>query len=585
MCGILGFYNKKEGAIEKEIFLKSTQSLSHRGPDHCDVYFDKNIALGHTRLKIIDLNSTANQPFNHKDKLIITYNGEIYNFKEIKEDLRTKGYQFKTQSDTEVVALSYAEWGTDCFKMFDGMFALGIYDIEKQKIVLGRDIFGKKPLYYHNEQSFMFASEFTPFKFFLDKMPVSKEAINHFLTIGYVLHPLTIYENIKILPPASYLEFNLDTHKISISKYYNYADNFRVSKTRVPEKEIVENISFLLKNAIHKRMVGDVKHGLFLSGGLDSAGIAAIAKKKLNKSLPCYTIAFNKTIYNELGRSKIAVESLNLDQIVVDSSNINQDEFYNYVNKIDYLTFDNSSYPIYNLAKRAKEDVKFVLSGDGSDEIFGGYATYTANELNNRLKSLIPFLKKSGLNRLFYNLTKSSNDKVGLKTKINRFVRGMDTNYRKAHFSWRQIFSNEQRLEIMGNEYKDLIYDTDPFIRFNQLYDEVKDLEFENQHFYIDSQTWLTDNNLIKLDRNTMFAGLEARCPYLDKDLVAFLAKCPVSLKKKKYLLKKAIEDLLPSSFIKKKKVGFNSPVHRWFNIEENEFEFYTKKILQSKYL
>lgn len=583
MCGIVGFIREKEEEANVSLLKKALETIQHRGPDFKDIFHYKNYYTAHSRLKIIDLSDEANQPFVYKDRLVVSYNGELYNFKSLKNTLEAKGHLFSTNSDTEVLAAAFLEWNTKAFEKFDGMFAIAIFDKIENKLYLARDIFGKKPLYYSHGSIFSFASELNAFEIILNKITINPIAINHFLAIGYILHPYTLYQEVNALPPASFLVHDLENKTQIIQKYYDYSEAFS-NKLNLNEEDFIATTEDLLLKAIEKRLVGDVPAGIFLSGGIDSAGIAGILKKHFKVNIPCYTISFEQTRYSELQRAQEVIQHLDLPHSGIDMTFIQKKAFERYIHQCDYTTFDNSSYPIYKLAERAKNEVKFVLTGDGSDEVFGGYATYKADALNQKLKPLIPILKKSKISKIMVRLTQGYNDKVGFATKINRFFDGFNTDFKQAHYAWRTIFNMEERIALLGEENREMIMDTDPFHVFSQHYNEVKDLELKDQNMYVDSQTWLTDNNLVKVDRNTMANGLEARCPYLDKDLTRFLAQCPVHLKKDKYLLKQVLKKYLPKGFLKKPKVGFNSPVHLWFNTNENEFKFYTSMIFENKW-
>lgn len=579
MCGIVGFYNS-DSSNAFSLLETCTDTLTHRGPDAVGYYSKNGVHMGHRRLSIVDLNDRANQPFIYDQKIAVVFNGEIYNYQQLKNQLKSKGYTFYTQSDTEVLCAAYLEWGTDCFEKLDGMFAVAIYDIQNNQIILARDIFGKKPLYYSTRKDFSFCSELSAFKILNPEIKISLAAIHQFLSIGYTLNPTTIYEDIYLLPPSCYLVYDIFKRQQSITKYYSIEKNF-FKKNHDTLYEIKENTIELLTKAIQKRLMGDVSGGIFLSSGLDSCGIAAISSKKLDHQLPSYTIAYPGTDYNENDTTETVAELLQLSHHHIDLSNIDMDDFHKYLKKQDYLTFDNSSYSIYKLSELASKSVRYVLTGDGGDEIFGGYSTYQADEINLKLRAIIPILKQSGFLHGIHLLTQNHNDKVGLLTKINRLTRGVDTDYRKAHYQWRLIFQPEQIVKIMGEQYRDLIYDTDPFRQFQKLYEDAKDLEIKDQHMYVDIKTWLTDNNLIKLDRNTMAHSLEARSPFLDRELFEYIAGCPVVYKNKKLILKETLKPLLPDHVINRKKAGFNSPVHQWFGIKENEFEYYTKLIYQ----
>jgi asparagine synthase (glutamine-hydrolysing) len=585
MCGFVGFFSQ-ENNIEHDKYLleKSLSLIEHRGPDFQKTLIKDSFFLGHARLKILDLSDLANQPFVYKH-LVLMFNGEIYNYKDLKNKLIEKGYSFTTNGDTEVVIKSFYEWGNKCFEMFDGMFAISMVNTLENKIILARDIFGKKPLYYSSSKiKFVFSSELSSFPIINKEKKLNIEALNHFLALGYVMNPLTVYEEVYLVPPSTIIEFEIDSKKISKTKFYEYEKCFE-NKLKIGEDKIVEQVKFLFKGAVKKRLIGDVENGLFLSSGLDSIGIAyQLSRLDKTKRINAYTISFGNSPYDEFKLAKSYTDKLNIEHQCIDLENLNIDDFFKYLQKIDYSTFDNSSYPIFKLSKFAAKNVKFVLTGDGGDEIFGGYSTYKADRYNQILHNNLLFSSLSTKLKDLNSLIPNVNDRVGNMTKMKRFLKGTDNNYKKAHYNWRLIFGRRERVKLLGEQYKEIIYDTDPYYNFAKYYDKVKYLDKTDQHLFVDASTWLTDNNLIKLDRNTMLNGLEARSPYLDKELVSFLAKCPAIFKKDKFILKKVVLSLSGNKNIIRNKVGFNSPIHKWFKINEDEFNFYTKLIYKEKY-
>ena len=584
MCGIVGFDINGNASELRSLINDCSQKMAHRGPDNQGTFIRNSIHIGHSRLKIIDLSEEANQPFNYEHKVIVSFNGEIYNFEALKKALQKNSYSFKTQSDTEVIAAAYLAWGIHCLDRFEGMFALCIYDLNKNEIFRARDIFGKKPLYYTTAPFFSFSSELNTFAQLLPQLNIRLEAVNQFLSIGYVLSPITMYEEVQAIPPAHYLKYHVPSQSITISKYWNYADTFRTKKKYLRTKDAIAETRTLLFEAIEKRTLGDVPYGIFLSAGIDSGAIACILKKVHKLSPHCFNIGFKQTKYDESGFASQLAQELGLPFQSIDLSSIAFHKLEKYVKEIDNLSFDNSSYPIYELAKMASQQVKFVLTGDGSDELFGGYITYRADTINRNMKAIIPLLKKLGISTLIISASANHNDKIGWETKVNRFFNGIDTNYRKAHYNWRRVFSIEERIAILGKQHEELIRDTDPFDTFDKHYEEVKDLDLLDQHLYVDAKTWLSENNLMKLDVNTMAHGLEARSPFLDRKLVSHVASLDISYKKDKALLKKVLSDYLPAKYLNYKKSGFNSPVHLWLNSTSDEFQAYTKFIFDKKY-
>lgn len=583
MCGFVGFIkNGNLPTIQNELKL-CLSSIQHRGKDYQQSYTQPPFFCAQSRLKIIDLDDTSNQPFSYNNQLIVLFNGEIYNYLQLRSELKNKGYNFSTLGDTEVIAAGFIEWGVKLFEKLDGMFALSIYDLRFYQIIMARDIFGKKPLYYSTHRDFTFCSELDAFKILFPDLKVSLEAINQFLSIGYTLCPTTIYEDVFLLPPASFMIYEIDKKCFHIHEYYSIENQF-TNKHQLSTKDIILNTKDLLTNAIKKRWVGDVEGGIFLSSGLDSCAIAALSSRILGIQTFSFTISFKGTIYDESEIARQVANYFNFKHYNLDLNTIDLDEFNFYLTNQDYLTFDNSSYPIYKLSEFASKKVGYVLTGDGGDELFGGYTTYRADQINHRIKLIIPLLKNLGILKSIQHLSKHKNDKVGFLTKINRLSKGIDVDERKSHYQWRMIFSPEQVIKIMGDEHREFVYDTDPYRIFQKKYDIVQHLELKHQHMYVDIKTWLTDNNLIKLDRNTMSHSLEARSPFLDKDLFEFVAACPVKYKSDKYLLKQTLSTILSDEYIHRKKSGFNSPVYKWFELQENEFEFYTRYIYTKKY-
>jgi asparagine synthase (glutamine-hydrolysing) len=582
MCGIAGFNLDKDNA-SKQLFMKvCADSLSHRGPDYAGFFSDEQVNFIHTRLKILDLNDRANQPLSYNNgQIVITFNGEIYNYRELRQQLIKSGYQFYTDTDTEVVAAAYLYWGTNLFRHLDGMYAFAIYDKQRQIILLGRDPFGKKPLYYSLKGGLFFASELSVFEEVYDSLKVSLPAINQFLSIGYILDPLSPYEDVFLLPPSGVLKYNMSNRFAEISTHFSYADCFR-SKHALSLADSAQQICQLLRNAVNKRWMGDVPGGIFLSGGLDSSVVAYLSQQAVVK-IPAFSVGFSEKAYDESHHAERFCKELGLPFQKIEVGRVSLNSLNGYLLKSDFQTFDNSSFPIFQLSECAAKSVKYVLTGDGGDEIFGGYSTYQADHINLLIKPFLPFMRSSGLQDLLKRMFHPRHDKIGWRTKASRFFIGMDVSPERAHYQWRQIFNAKEREKLLGKEYRELVYDTDPIHQFKSYYQVVSDLDYIDQHLFVDSQTWLSNNNLIKLDRNTMAHGLEARCPFLDMQLVKFVAACPSKWKKNKQLLKLAFQQYLPDEIISRKKTGFNAPVGKWSNVEEDEFKWYTRLCVECK--
>lgn len=591
MCGIAG-KSQWKGVSEDTIAAVSRMcnSIKHRGPDNQGVKSLGNIVLGHRRLSIIDLSANANQPMSSKDERFnIVYNGEIYNFMEIKNDLIQHGYSFKTNSDTEVIIYAYDKFGSDCFSMFNGMFSLAIWDSKLNELILARDRFGKKPLYYYfdKNKNISFASELKAFKEDKTFSPeLSYEALNCYLAIGYILAPLTIYKNIFKLEAAHYMKISDSGNKISKLRYWDYSDSFRI-KNKDSDEDTCSKILYLLEESVKRRMISDVPVGAFLSGGIDSTSIVALMKKFHKGELHTFSVGFNQKSYNELPDADRAAEFIGTRHhgIICDIKN-ELDFLNNAVDVFDEPFADNSLIPMIEVSKLASDFVTVVLSGDGADEIFAGYITYKADKYYNFAKPIPDSIKRFIIG---LNSNSKNKNKLNWQYKQKQFLNGALHSPEKAHYLWRQFFSPEERIEILGKEYKDLVYDTDPYNTFKKYYDIGKELDTLDRNLYVDGMTWLTDDILVKVDRTTMHSSIEARSPYLDPELVEYVSSIPSNKKMKgmqlKFILKKALKDVIPEFVINKKKSGFNSPVGEWIGSNgNNEFKTFNKYVYDRKF-
>jgi len=621
MCGICGIINFDGKPISIDELILMRDSMQHRGPDDCGAvllnmygnndkpvrFRDKNdlnnlvslqtlnysVGLAHRRLAIIDLSENAHQPMSDtQERYYIVYNGEIYNFQELRSELEKIGYRFRSRSDTEVVLYSYIHWGLNCIEKFNGMFAFAIWDSLKKELFLARDRFGKKPLYYfYNINTIIFASELTALakcKNILSKISLS--ALNCYLAIGYIVSPYTLYEGIHKLEAAHCIfisNYGKNFHKY---KYWDYGNLFR-RKIRDNFKEVVQKIYFLLDEAVKRRMISDVPIGAFLSGGLDSSIIVALMKKYYSfQQLHTFSIGFKEQSYNELFfANKVAKYLDTVHHKEICNKMLLDEAIYTY----DELFADNSLIPTVQLANLASKYVKVVLTGDGADELFMGYLTYKADQYH-RWFFYSPKIIKSLMLYLVNKLFPVKNRKISFEFKLKQFLLGSFYSPQQAHYLWRVIFLPEERLQILGEEYKNLIYDTDPWIYFKKYYEEVSDLDIFEQHLYVDAKTWLTDDILVKLDRATMRFGLEARCPYLDIDLVTYVSSLPYTYKLRvnpifpfyvsKWILRKIGNNSLPKFILRRKKEGFNTPIGIWFNDSSmNEFKIFNKLVFDKK--
>lgn len=523
---------------------------------------------------------------NAEGRFHIVFNGEIYNFQKIKDELIVKGYQFLNKSDTEVILQAYAEYNVGCFSKFEGMFALAIWDSKEKKLVMARDHFGKKPFFYCYDKNgnFTFCSEVNGLRADPDIIfRYNMEAVNCYLALGYILNPMSMYEDIFQLKPGTYMVLDQKCQIINQGAFWNYAEHFRI-KTKDNEQDIIENIRDLFRSAVKKRMISDVPVGAFLSGGIDSSSVVIMLKKFYTNELHTFSVGFREKSYNELPDAERLAKLIGTvhHSIMCDPENPGE-LLEEAANACDQIFADNSIIPMIEVSKLASEYVKVVLSGDGADELFAGYITYKADNYY-KYAQLIPKLLRKMLADQKIGFRKDSGNKIGKGYKQKQFFTGSLSDYRKAHYSWRLFYSPEERVAILGEKFRALVYDTDPFFAFNKYYDEVSDFSRLDQHLFVDAKTWLTDDILVKTDRSTMHSSIEARCPYLDIQLAQYIASVPDSLKlhgsASKYILKKSLRSIVPDFVLDKKKSGFNAPLSTWLNVDSSqEFKVYNKYI------
>jgi asparagine synthase (glutamine-hydrolysing) len=585
MCGISGFNWE-----DKELIKKMTKTMSHRGPDDIGHYTDKNISLGHNRLSIIDLSKAGHQPMSNKEGTIwITYNGEIYNFKEIRKELEKKKYKFNSETDTEVIIYSYQEWGEKCLEKFNGIFAFCIYDTEKKKLFLARDRLGVKPLYYYlNEEKFIFASEIKAILEHKIERKVNLTALNNYITLRYNSGMQTLFEKIQKIPAGYYAIFDIKTKKNNLQKYWN----LNLDTTEESKEYFKEKLYKIFKGAVKKQLISDVPLGVFLSGGVDSGSIVALMheikkEEKNNEETKTFTVGFEQGEFvNELEEAKYISErfSTKHKEFIVKPSMVKL--LPKIIWHLDEPMADPALIPLYLLAEKAKKEVSVVLTGDGGDEVFGGYDQYKFLMMGQKLSkipfapTLIPtamkFTPKKILNK-FYKHT-SSMGQEGLK-RIGRFLQSSGKNPAKAYNELVGIYDEEERQKILNpNKFQETNYNEINKEYFSTGKDFLKKL------LYFDTKRLLPESFLMKTDRMTMAHSIEARVPLLDHELVEFgftiPSKYKINQKRTKYILRETMTKLIPESYLYKKKQTFHVPIENWI---DNELKDYCKETLSEE--
>ena len=586
MCAIVGFNNLNNNNILNEML----DMVNHRGPDDRGIYEDDLISLGHNRLSIIDLSDQGHQPMIF-DNLVIIYNGEVYNFQEIKKELVLLGYQFFSDTDTEVVLKAYHKWGIKAIDKFIGMFSFVIYNKTKQEIILIRDRNGVKPLYYFIDDSrFVFASELKPIMHYCKNLSINKKASQIFFQLGYIPNNLTIFNNCFKLPAANYGVYDLKNHTLKIEQYWSILPYFKKPKFQKKEEELVNELEEILISACMYRTVSDVPIGVFLSGGIDSSIVAAILQKHYG-NIHTFTIGFNEKSYNEAKDAKeIAkhIGSIHKEQIL-DSKKAAK-IFENYTKIFDEPNGNYGVMPGILVSNLAKENnIKVALVGDGGDEIFCGYNSYHNNYSIGRQIFKLPFIVRKLLSYTSINFSKKI---IKINKLINRY------NHLENQFKSSLTSKNWQELHIKSlflyntNKIKKLFINIVDISKIHTIFEIPKNLHPIEQMMLTDYLGSMVDNILVMTDRATMSASIEGREPLLDHRIAEFMAQVPVELKCKdgdnKYLLKKVLGKYLPESMIYKRKRGFGIPMLEWFGKDLRhlfEYDFQQQQLKQHNLL
>lgn len=581
MCGIYGFVSKNSSLQELEA---GTDSLFKRGPDSGGYYFEEPIGLGHRRLSIIDL-STGSQPmYSEDDNIVLVFNGEIYNFLKIKDELITLNYNFKTSSDTEVIIKAYQAWGTvGCLNKLEGMFAFALWDKKLKKMWVVRDRFGEKPLYYtSNSNGFFFASELKALNNQFSKNNLSKKALNLFFSLTYIPAPYTIYNDVYKLEAGNYIEID-ETGKFEVKEFYNLdkivqnGQNEPIADYKFAQKQLRE----LLFNSVKKRMLADVPLGSFLSGGIDSSIISAIMAEISPTPIKTFSIGFKEKAYDESERAALVAKHIGSDHTlhivghedllaVVDQTLAYYDEPFG----------DSSAIPSMLVAKKAKEKVTVVLTGDCADELFGGYEKYLGKHYAEKYRSY-PKLLRNTFETVIGIIPHNNFTNHSLR-KIKKVISSsmLNPNQRYNELSSLGFQKNELEKLVEPNYHENVEGTIMRHFQHLNLNDEL------TQTFYSDVKLVLEGDMLAKVDRACMINSLEARVPYLDSKIVDFSFKLPHKFKikgtQKKYILKDTFADLLPKETMQFSKKGFGIPIRLWF---QNELKLELLSLLEKSFI
>jgi asparagine synthase (glutamine-hydrolysing) len=578
MCGISGKVFLNSNKVDYFDIKSMNEKIAHRGPDDSGVFIseDEKVGLGNQRLSVIDLSQNGHMPMSFKNKYTITYNGEIYNFKDEKKDLTKQGVKFKSNSDTEVILALYDKYKFDCLKHLRGMFAFAIYDKKNQTIFLARDRIGKKPLkYFFDNQVFIFASEL---KAILSQKEVKKEvdwdAIGEYLTYGYVPSPKTGFLNINKLDPGSYLILDLKNKDLKKVRYWrpDYSEKLDLS-----ENDWQKSIIAKMRESVRLRMISDVPIGAFLSGGIDSSTVVTLMAQNTNKPVNTFTISFKDKNLDESKYAENIVKLYHTNHHTLLAEPENVEVLPDLARMYEEPYADASSVVTYMVSKLAKKYVTVILNGDGGDENFVGYERFQRVQRDFLIdKYLSPFKTplSSGVN-LFSKMTKNKN-----LVRYGKFLNKSKLPFWARYGSYIQYFSTDD----FGKMKNSTLTEKTPFKEIQKVFEELGGVDPRDKALYWDLTRYLPEDLLVKVDIASMAVGLEARSPFLDQELIEFACKMPFDKKiaggDYKHLLKKAIKDIVPDENVYRRKIGFTIPLDRWFEGSLNE---YSKSILLNK--
>lgn len=558
MCGIAGIIAKKPLPEEcYEAFILSSKLMNHRGPDFCGQERIGNVLLIHYRLSILDLDPRSHQPFHSADKnLSCIYNGELYNFKDLKNQYQVNTH---TSSDTEILVETFAKKGTDAVPEWNGIFATAIHDKAKNKLHLIRDRYGVKPLYiYQDDSVILFASEAKVIYDYLPALQIDYDGLAEYMWYGNTVTQRTIIKGVQKVAPAGIIEIDLTTNEILYTGLF--WKNPGTINGDVKLKEASQQVTHLLEKAVQRQLMADVPLGVLLSGGIDSSAIVAFASKNADKKLDTYTVEYDYNIggENELGRAALVAKKYNTNhhELKIEAKNIT-DTFTKLVFQYDEPFADAANIPLYELAKVCSLDKKVILQGDGGDEFFGGYRTYNVLDW-------LWFWKP--VSKLSYRFLPDK--RWAQRMERMAFALNQKSNAERMALLMTQDVTYQSPYTILSKRAQQRMEITDPFNPYYVMEEKFKDEPLVQKMLYADVEILLPHTFLEKVDKATMLCGVEARVPFLDNELTGYVLGLPASLKvrngEKKYLLKKALKDIVPEEILSGKKKGFDVPYKEW---------------------
>src|SRR5436309_85910 len=566
MCGIAGIVNKDGAPVDRELLARMNEAIRHRGPDDDGFYFGDGVGLAMRRLAIIDL-AHGQQPIHNQDRTAwIVFNGEIYNYRELREELEKLGHKLYTNSDTEAIVHAYDQWGTDCPKYLRGMFAFAIWDERAKSLFLARDRVGKKPLLYAQVNGqLVFGSEFMALLQHPDvSRDVNYEAIHHYLSFICVPAPLTAYQAIRKLQPGHSLLWK--NGEIKLERYWQLDFSRKIS---ISEEEAGERVIDLLRDAVRVRLMSEVPLGAFLSGGIDSSAVVALMAQESSEKVKTFSIGFEEQDFSELHHARRLAEHVGADhhEFIVrpDAMEILPTLVEHYGEPFA----DSSAIPGYYVSRETRKYVTVALNGDGGDECFAGYERYAAMNLAQRYAKLLPAVIRNGVIRNLARALPEFQSRANPLRKAQRFLDAASLSPVQRYLRWVSAFDEQAKLDLYSNDFRNetAAFSTVAFIE--PWFAKANGAGIVDASLLTDTMTYLPNDLLVKMDIASMTVSLEARSPFLDHHLMEFAASLPEKFKLRrlttKYLLKRVLKKLVPEKNLTRSKMGFGVPINHWF--------------------
>ena len=565
MCGITGFVRNDGKPVDEALLARMNEAIRHRGPDEDGFYVNGSVGMAMRRLAIIDLKG-GQQPIHNQDRTAwIVFNGEIYNYLELREKLEKLGHTFYTNSDTEAIVHAYDQYGADCPKHLRGMFAFAIWNERDQELFLARDRVGKKPLNYAlvNGQ-LIFASEFSALLLHPEvSRDIEPEALDYYLSFMCIPAPLTAYRAIRKLEPGHWLRWRKG--EIEVQRYWQ--PDF-TKKIDIGEEEAGERTVAILRDAVKVRLMSEVPLGAFLSGGIDSSAVVALMAQESSERVKTFSIGFDEQDFSELHHARRIAEHVGADH----------HEFIVRPDAVEVLPMlvdhygepyaDSSAVPTYYVAKETRKHVTVALNGDGGDESFAGYERYVAMGLTEKYRRVPSFLRESVIKETV-NLIPTSPTKRSMARSVKRLLDGVSRPRVDRYTYWVSVFNDETKKPLYSDFFREQTQLADPAGLLGTWFKRANGIGIVDAMLLTDQMTYLPNDLLVKVDIATMAVSLEARSPFLDHQVIEFAASLPEKLKMRrlttKYLLKKVLRKLIPSENLDRRKMGFGVPIGHWF--------------------